>query len=115
MEFPDLGKHCHYCKQFDFLPLHCSNCDHDFCTIHSSQLKHKCSSMKKKQPSKLNRSASNIDLIKCSHKGCNKRIVAKLLHDGLNKHYCDTHGPKMRKTSSLPTLPCKGIIKDLEN
>eukprot|EP00762_Andalucia_godoyi_P001571 ANDGO_00269.mRNA.1 Zinc finger AN1 and C2H2 domain-containing stress-associated protein 13 len=42
MEFPDLGKHCHYCKQLDFLPFECSECHEFHCLDHRLPQSHSC-------------------------------------------------------------------------
>ncbi|EJS42000.1 YNL155W [Saccharomyces arboricola H-6] len=38
----DVGKHCAYCKQLDFLPFHCSFCNDDFCSNHRLKEDHHC-------------------------------------------------------------------------
>ncbi|AET40768.1 Cuz1p Ecym_6393 [Eremothecium cymbalariae DBVPG len=38
----DVGKHCHYCRQVDFLPFHCTSCSEDFCALHRSREEHNC-------------------------------------------------------------------------
>lgn len=44
MEFANLGQHCHIidCKQKDFLPFHCSDCNEVFCLEHRSLQAHGC-------------------------------------------------------------------------
>ncbi|CAI4035959.1 hypothetical protein SMKI_14G1690 [Saccharomyces mikatae IFO 1815] len=39
----DVGKHCAYCRQLDFLPFHCSFCNEDFCSKHRLKEDHHCS------------------------------------------------------------------------
>ncbi|CAI4744079.1 ubiquitin-proteasome pathway [Saccharomyces cerevisiae] len=38
----DVGKHCAYCRQLDFLPFHCSFCNEDFCSNHRLKEDHHC-------------------------------------------------------------------------
>jgi len=42
MEFADLGKHCTYCKQKDFLPIKCEFCKNWYCKEHYIQDNHSC-------------------------------------------------------------------------
>lgn len=39
----NIGKHCHYCRQLDFLPFTCSDCGDVFCTDHRTPDAHRCS------------------------------------------------------------------------
>lgn len=41
----DVGTHCYYCRQLDFLPFHCSQCNHDFCSSHRLKESHHCKSL----------------------------------------------------------------------
>ncbi|EDO15444.1 hypothetical protein Kpol_1027p18 [Vanderwaltozyma polyspora DSM 70294] len=41
----EVGTHCAYCKQLDFLAFHCKYCDKDFCTKHRSQESHHCTEL----------------------------------------------------------------------
>ena len=41
----DIGKHCHYCKQLDFLPFTCPKCNEIFCGDH--RLDHSCKQLSK--------------------------------------------------------------------
>lgn len=38
----DVGKHCAFCRQLDFLPFHCSFCNDDFCSKHRLKEDHHC-------------------------------------------------------------------------
>ncbi|GAV55591.1 hypothetical protein ZYGR_0AV02230 [Zygosaccharomyces rouxii] len=38
----DVGTHCAYCRQLDFLPFHCRFCNLDFCEIHRTKESHHC-------------------------------------------------------------------------
>lgn len=38
----DVGTHCQYCRQLDFLPFHCKLCDGDLCSEHRSKESHHC-------------------------------------------------------------------------
>lgn len=38
----DVGTHCGFCRQLDFLPFHCKYCNGDFCSSHRSQESHHC-------------------------------------------------------------------------
>lgn len=41
----DVGTHCFYCRQLDFLPFHCNDCNHDFCSTHRLKESHHCISL----------------------------------------------------------------------
>ena len=43
MEFYDLGQHCFFCKQQDYLPFKCINCKKFFCKEHKNA--HECNSL----------------------------------------------------------------------
>lgn len=38
----DVGTHCQFCRQIDFLPFHCKYCEGDFCGEHRSKESHHC-------------------------------------------------------------------------
>lgn len=38
----DVGTHCAYCRQLDFLPFHCKFCNLDFCETHRTKESHHC-------------------------------------------------------------------------
>lgn len=38
----NLGKHCEFCQQLDFLPFHCEYCQKDYCSQHRTLESHKC-------------------------------------------------------------------------
>lgn len=38
----DVGTHCAFCRQLDFLPFHCTYCNGDFCASHRSKEAHHC-------------------------------------------------------------------------
>lgn len=42
----DVGTHCSFCRQTDFLPFHCSACNGDFCANHRLKEDHHCESLK---------------------------------------------------------------------
>ena len=58
----DVGTHCAFCRQLDFLPFHCSYCNKDFCSTHRVRESHLCSSLTQK--SKV--TASNIEPLSSS-------------------------------------------------
>lgn len=39
----DVGTHCAFCRQMDFLPFHCKYCGGDFCASHRLKEAHHCS------------------------------------------------------------------------
>lgn len=41
----DVGTHCHYCKQLDFLPFNCAFCHFNFCELHRTQEHHHCTKL----------------------------------------------------------------------
>ncbi|SCU87849.1 LAFA_0E09208g1_1 [Lachancea sp. 'fantastica'] len=38
----DVGTHCKFCRQLDFLPFHCEYCKGDFCGAHRTRQQHQC-------------------------------------------------------------------------
>lgn len=38
----NLGKHCEYCQELDFLPFHCEFCNKNYCSQHRTLESHKC-------------------------------------------------------------------------
>ncbi|GAV50800.1 hypothetical protein ZYGR_0Z02230 [Zygosaccharomyces rouxii] len=38
----DVGTHCSFCRQLDFLPFHCKLCNLDFCENHRTKESHHC-------------------------------------------------------------------------
>ncbi|CDO93759.1 unnamed protein product [Kluyveromyces dobzhanskii CBS 2104] len=42
----DVGTHCSFCRQNDFLPFHCTDCNGDFCSSHRLREDHHCESLK---------------------------------------------------------------------
>ena len=42
----DVGTHCSFCRELDFLIFHCSHCDGEFCSKHRSQESHLCVKLK---------------------------------------------------------------------
>ncbi|EDK37914.2 hypothetical protein PGUG_02012 [Meyerozyma guilliermondii ATCC 6260] len=47
----DIGEHCAYCRQLDFLPFACDGCKKVFCASHRTQLQHHCPVLLDKSPS----------------------------------------------------------------
>ncbi|CCC71100.1 hypothetical protein NCAS_0G02130 [Naumovozyma castellii] len=48
----DVGTHCAFCRELDFLPFHCSGCDKDFCSNHRLRESHYCESLQQRQEEK---------------------------------------------------------------
>lgn len=42
----DIGKHCAFCRQIDFLPFVCEDCSKTFCANHRHREQHNCSGAK---------------------------------------------------------------------
>ncbi|XP_047317765.1 zinc finger AN1 domain-containing stress-associated protein 12 [Impatiens glandulifera] len=102
--FPDLGKHCQFCKQLDFLPFHCDSCQKVYCLEHIPHKAHEC------QKSGIN----SRKVIVCQI--CSKSIETTG-HDGeyekaeLHKHErsgdCD---PKKKKKPTCPVKRCREAL-----
>ncbi|CCK70818.1 Cuz1p KNAG_0F01500 [Huiozyma naganishii CBS 8797] len=41
----DVGTHCAFCRQLDFLPFHCGACGGDYCELHRTKSAHHCASL----------------------------------------------------------------------
>ncbi|QID87633.1 Ubiquitin-proteasome pathway [Saccharomyces pastorianus] len=50
----DVGRHCAYCRQLDFLPFHCSFCNDDFCSKHRLKEDHHCKWLLEQEASSKN-------------------------------------------------------------
>lgn len=71
----DVGTHCAFCRQLDFLPFHCSYCNKDFCSTHRVRESHLCSSLNQKSKD----TASNIDSLSSPIKSNNETFFKSLL------------------------------------
>ena len=82
MDFTDLGKHCHFCKQQDYLPIKCSNCKNYFCSKHSHN--HSCPCVEDKQ--------IITTRYKCSYEKCkNKNVSIDISCRHCKKRMCIFH------------------------
>lgn len=54
----EVGTHCGYCRQLDFLPFHCTYCNGDFCSTHRLKESHHCNWLLEQEKTKQN--ASNL-------------------------------------------------------
>jgi predicted nucleic acid binding AN1-type Zn finger protein len=83
MEFYNLGSHCFFCHQKDFLPFQCSQCQEKFCEIHKFPEQHFCkkNQTKKKQiPIKM----KPCQMLNCEE---NSIIQCNSCHDS----FCSSH------------------------
>lgn len=58
----DVGTHCFFCREVDFLPFRCSACNKEFCAKHRSKESHYCEALASRQqqsPAEPGRSDSN--------------------------------------------------------
>ena len=66
MEFSNLGKHCHYCKQQDFLPIQCDKCNKYFCSTHAND--HECIAIQTNSDQIIKKKVkTNKKEIRCKH------------------------------------------------
>jgi len=73
MEFADLGKHCAYCKQKDYLPFTCTFCSEAFCLKHRTQASHKCRVQRPQRALQSNPKAKRKhNKFKCLVSGCKR-------------------------------------------
>ena len=85
MEFCNLGKHCHFCNQRDYLPFKCDDCKYYFCKDHRQRNDHKC----KQKIKKLKKNKKKKT--KCQK--C-KRMITYPLSSQCSLcylNYCETH------------------------
>jgi len=87
MEFPDLGQHCHICRQLDFLPFVCYDCKGVFCLEHKS---HDCTKKKDICIDLINIKKKKTAL-KCPVKRCKDRSLVEYPCKQCQKHYCVKH------------------------
>ena len=73
MEFSNLGKHCFFCKQLDFLPFECDLCKNFFCKLHRTENKHECIKIKKDKDNNVKIIKNKDKIIKCAYKKCKKK------------------------------------------
>ena len=85
MEFGDLGKHCHICKQIDFLPFFCEDCQHYYCLDHRD---HGC--LDKKQKIVKKRKKIKIKH-KCSYTSCSEKYIETYKCKKCHQYYCLVH------------------------
>lgn len=55
----DVGTHCAYCRQLDFLPFHCKFCNLDFCEVHRTKESHHCQWLIDQEKSNSNQRVSS--------------------------------------------------------
>eukprot|EP01080_Neovahlkampfia_damariscottae_P010852 gene10852-3472_t len=118
MEFFDLGKHCHYCRQQDFLPFHCEFCKHSFCSEHRYANHHECKNytskvqnQKEKHPTSINTTKFNT----CHHKRCQEFTVTtckQCTHSFCSNHrLTENHECKEKKNTNNSTSRVFDITK----
>lgn len=73
MELSNLGKHCNYCNQLDFLPIYCNECNLAFCSKHFNN--HLCKNIVSNNNIKSKKQKNQ--LIKC--KQCKKKFKPLLI------------------------------------
>ena len=59
----DIGAHCTYCKQHDFLPFKCESCGLKFCLKHKDAEKHECTHLYCKHEGKKNNDGDESFLV----------------------------------------------------
>ena len=82
----DIGKHCQYCQQLDFLPIKCPICRHFYCQRHYPRERHNCLAKKKKKKTKRTKIG-----VKCQLPSCQKQTVTPYHCLTCNKYYCISH------------------------
>ncbi|KAI1938926.1 hypothetical protein LOZ66_003002 [Ophidiomyces ophidiicola] len=103
-----IGKHCHFCRQLDFLPFRCESCKYTFCLDHRTETAHRCAkagewaaarrrqdNMTSNMLSPLNTKPSVYNSTQCSHPKC-KILIHTLQNPGVhckncNRQYCLSH------------------------
>lgn len=90
MEFANLGKHCTYCSQKDFLPILCHHCNKYYCKNHMTQESHECP-IKKEEKKRVNYTKYKKKGPKCIK--CRKRQDIDFYHECkyCYKPTCMTH------------------------
>lgn len=88
MEFYNLGSHCHFCRQQDYLPFTCAHCSHKFCLKHRDVKDHKCTKFKEEEevyytPNKIKISR------KCKFKRCKEKSITSCKK--CSKPFCVEH------------------------
>ncbi|KAH8548605.1 hypothetical protein BGW37DRAFT_523089 [Umbelopsis sp. PMI_123] len=93
MELLDIGKHCNLisCRQLDFLPLKCPDCQFSFCQEHSHQDAHNC----------RNKNATQIDIRISTCDLCHKPVPLR------NR----TEDPGRRMADHLATISADCMFK----
>ncbi len=110
MEFSDVGKHCYYCKQQDFLPFQCERCQRYFCLTHKEPDAHECECLvvnktKTKTKTKTKINTTRVTKYKCSVPGCKQRMSFSNICTGCGKHHCLRHRyPDLHQCKSNQTV-----------
>jgi AN1-type zinc finger protein 1 len=90
MEFFDLGKHCHFCKQQDYLPFDCEFCKHSFCSDHRYATAHSCEKYTTKVQKKVEQKPTTVTkLNNCHHKRCQEFSITNCKQ--CNHSFCSNH------------------------
>lgn len=63
----DVGTHCHYCRQIDFLPFHCNDCNQDFCSDHRLKESHHCPIIENDNTNKNNTNDNKYNNVQSHH------------------------------------------------
>jgi predicted nucleic acid binding AN1-type Zn finger protein len=87
MEFPSLGKHCHFCNQMDFLPFKCTDCSYFFCSSHRIGIDHDCP-IKPKPKEKIRVKHKKVGY-RCTF--CKKRELIEIKCMWCNELMCIRH------------------------
>jgi predicted nucleic acid binding AN1-type Zn finger protein len=77
MEFPNLGKHCYYCNQMDYLPFKCLHCTKDFCLLHRNKINHECP-IKPRSKRVISEKVKSFKGFKCSYSKCKKSELMEI-------------------------------------
>ncbi|XP_065199729.1 AN1-type zinc finger protein 1-like [Planococcus citri] len=91
MEFPELGQQCSLqdCKQLDFLPFTCANCQQIFCKNHYITSAHDCKCLneffRKPEPTQPS------EFFTCNKEDCKDRSPIALPCPFCKQHFCVSH------------------------
>jgi hypothetical protein len=123
MEFNDLGKHCSYCLQKDFLPVQCNYCKDYFCKIHYNYCEHECESKnlqdllvgvevkakevkKRSRCSKCKRKFTSSNILVCGK--CNQKVCYEhhltFDHSCITVPNCKVEGGKLTSQINRGTI-----------
>lgn len=75
----NIGKHCDYCKQLDFLPFGCNFCSKTFCLKHKKPIDHNCPVKPEQKSFATNNKSDKFKGYRCSFCKCKELMEIRCM------------------------------------